>query len=212
VESWVLEHPFKGMIMNALGPHVYVADRETMETVLEIDRKMFPNARIREATEEDWTQIRERNLGYTDLKPECRDWTVTTSFDGQSWPLVYRDKSLDEILEIAKRKADGHSGVYFRPAREEEVKGFDDEVAEDQRRLLQQQKRYSWIGTVAQVVITIGLAYWGAMLASAHPVLGPTLLVLAALSAVNLLWVLLKFSIYQISFVIGRGFRDGKGE
>jgi hypothetical protein len=43
-----------------------------------------------------------------------------------------------------------------------------------------------------------------------HEIFALVMLGVAAVSGVNVVWALLKFVIYQISFAIGRGFRDGK--
>jgi hypothetical protein len=78
-----------------------------MEEVLDIeriDRLGTPDLRLRPATEDEIRQMDEDNR-YVDLDPACRDWLVQTSFDGNSWPHIHRNKSLPDILEIAKERA-----------------------------------------------------------------------------------------------------------
>jgi len=190
-----------------------------MEKVLDIkriDRLGPPDLRLRPATEDEMRQMNEDGR-YVDLDAACRDWLLQTSFDGNSWPHIHRDKSLPEILAMAEESADGICSVFFRPATAEEIKEDNAERAEYQRELEKQElgrlkgiRRGQIIGIIVQIVLTPLLAYWGWEIMSNHQIMGLLLFGLAALSAINLLWALLKHVIYQISFAIGKGLGDGR--
>jgi hypothetical protein len=112
---------------------------------------------------------------------------------------------------------DGICSVFFRPATAEEIKEDDTEQAEYQREFERQEleglkriRRGQIAGIVVQIVLTPLLAHWGLEIMSNHQAVGLFLLGLAALSAINLVWALLKHVIYQISFVIGKGLGDGR--
>ena len=219
MESWVLEHPYKGMMLPTRTLMLYVADRATMERVLEVERRLFSDARIREATDQDWERVNTENLRYVELKPECRDWWFDTSFDGNSWPRVYRHTSLEQMLKTAKEKADGRCNIFFRPASPEEIKQDDEDTAEylmeqekEALRIVKQKRRSAIVGLVLQIVLTPLFAYWGLLSITNHRIAGLCLIGIAALSALSLLWALVTQAIYRISFIVGRGIRDGKAE
>jgi hypothetical protein len=51
----------------------------------------------------------------------CKDGNLPIMPLTRGWPVIYRDTSLSQILEIAKEKADGIVSVFFRPATNEEI-------------------------------------------------------------------------------------------
>ena len=216
MEAWVVEtylhdRPF--------WSRLYKAERRVVEelaAIERIDRISEKDIRVRSASDEDVKRLEEAGR-VVELSPANRNWLLQTSFDGNSWPDVHRDASLDEMLIHARKAADGICSVMLRPATAGEIAKDDEERAETQLEMeaealktLKHRKVGAWVGLLVQVVLTLAIAYCGLNLLNGHEVVGLCLLALASLSTLNIAWALVKFILYQISFVIGRGFKDGR--
>jgi hypothetical protein len=220
MEAWVIEDFLRDIKIGSWLCWGDEADAVELLQIQAINRVgSAPDVRRRLATSEEIQDLEER--GYVvRLDPSCGDWMLSKGFEDKTWPEIHRDTSLKDVLVLARKKADGICGIFLRPATQVEMKKDDEERAEYQRELAMERARNQrwakwggYVGTVIQFAVTIGLAWWSFELSKGqHVAFSLVLLGIAGLSALNILWSLLKFVIYQISFVIGKGFRDGKSE
>ena len=222
LEAWVVETFVSGVRLRA-STWLCRADRKTVEEVVSIERiSRFgsePDTRLREARQDEIAEL-EASGTVIVFDPTCRDWCVNLTLpDGTSNPRIYRDCSLPDFLVAARKQADGISTTSLRPASLREIQEDDRERAEwqreAQREVLTNAKRQKWgerIGVIVQIVATPIFALWGLSTMAEHEVFGFVLVAIAGLSVLNISWWLLKFVLYHLSFAIGRGFRDGKGQ
>ena len=186
-----------------IGTSLYRANASTMDAILEIDRRMF-HSNVRPATGEDFASSRYR--GVTIIPPECKDWVLTRAFDGgeglDEFSRTHRNTTLDEILSMARKEADGVSHVVFRPA-------FPDDIArelspEDWERSWKTyadlDKLYEYNPTIYAVLFAVALAV------VSYFITEPWRLVTAAVAAVAAIRV-----VYRIGYGSGTnaGFSQG---
>lgn len=134
---------------------------------------------------------------------------MRTGFEDQHWDTVYRNTTISDVIKAARDKADGICFVFFRPANPEEIAADDAERQEWTQRQLRASRIGGIIGLWVQIAITVGLAFAAFGVAGQHENLAFGLLILAGLSGLNLVWAGLRWVIYQISFTIAKGLRDG---
>jgi hypothetical protein len=89
---WVFEHYIRGirLSISGVGP-IYEADKETIDKVLELERKRGDDVRLLAATEQDCTPDRQ----VVRLDPSCRDWALGHQIEGDWTVTVLRNTSLE---------------------------------------------------------------------------------------------------------------------
>jgi hypothetical protein len=116
MQDWVLE----GLGNYGEVSTVFRADEGTMHAIVDFKSRCGLHVLLREARSGE-TSAFGGELPIIVISADCTDWVVLAEFHGNSWPRVYRNTSLNQIINLAYVDRDGVCTVDFHPASPDEI-------------------------------------------------------------------------------------------